>query len=107
MNIKIQSIGFTVKQALETFIQEKTEKLFRFYEKTISCEVVLKIENSETGDNKHCDIRLVIPGNDLLAGSRGKTFEEATMLAIEAMERQIRKTKTKANSLYKRSNEIE
>jgi putative sigma-54 modulation protein len=95
MNVRIQSINFTLKQELENFIQEKTEKLYRLYDKTLSCEVVLKVEKSETGDNKLCDIRMIIPGNDLLAGGRSATFEEATMQAIEALERQIHRKKTR------------
>jgi putative sigma-54 modulation protein len=95
MRTKIQSKGFTAKQELEDFIKEKAEKLFRLYEKTLCCEVVLKIDKSETRDNKHCDIRMVIAGNDLLAGARCTTFEEATIQAIEALERQIHRKKTR------------
>ena len=61
----------------------------------LNCEVVLKIEKYETKDNKLCDIRMIIPGNDLLAGARGNTFEEATMQTIEALERQIHKKETR------------
>lgn len=97
MKIIIQSKGFTAKQELEDFIKEKAEKLFRLYEKTLSCEVVLKIERSETRENKRCDIRMIIAGNDLLAGARCTTFEEATIQAIEALERQIHRKKTRTS----------
>ena len=96
MKTNIQSKGFTPKQELEDFIQSKTEKLFRLCDNALSCEVVLKVEKSATGDNKNCDVRLVIPGNDLLAGAQSSTFEEAVMQAIEALERQIHKKKTKS-----------
>lgn len=104
MNSKIQSKGFTAKQELIDFVKEKTDKLFRLFSRTINCEVVLKIDKSATGDNKVCDIRLIIPGNDLLAGARSTTFEQATMQAIEALERQIHKRKT---TTLKRSNHRE
>ena len=97
MKITIQSKDFTAKIELTDFIKEKTEKLFRLYDKIISCEVLLKIDKSETKGNKICDIRLVIPGNDLLAGAQCKTFEEATMQVIEALEKQIEKKKGKSN----------
>ena len=106
MNTKIQSKGFTTKKELENFIQEKTEKLFHLYEKTLSCEVVLKIEKSGTRDNKLCDIRMVIPGNDLLAGGRSNTFEEATMQAIEALERQIHRKKTRTSQRLNGKSEL-
>lgn len=97
MNTKIQANGFTAKQELLDFIDEKTKKLYRLYAKALGCEIILKVEKSESKDNKLCDIRLIIPGNDLIAGARSTTFEEATMEAIEALERQIHKRKTKDN----------
>ena len=106
MDIKIKSINFNANQELEDFILEKTEKIFRLYYKTISCEVVLKIEKSGTRDNKLCDIRMVIPGNDLLAGGRSNTFEEATMQAIEALERQIHRKKTRTSQRLNGKSEL-
>lgn len=40
-------------------------------------------------------MRLVIPGNDLLATARCETFEEAVIQTAEALERQIEKQKAK------------
>jgi ribosomal subunit interface protein len=95
MNIAIHSKDFTVKEELTGFIKEKAEKLFRIYDNIISCEVVLKIDKSATKESKACDMRLIIPGNDLLAGAKSKTFEEAAMQAIGALEKQIEKRKNK------------
>jgi ribosomal subunit interface protein len=95
MNISIQLKDFTAKVELTDFIKEKVEKLFRMYDKIISCELVLKIDKSATKESKVCDMRLIIPGNDLLAGAQSKTFEEAAMLAIGALEKQIEKRKNK------------
>lgn len=106
MRTKIQSKDFVAKQELEDFITEKAEKLFRLYEKTLGCEVVLKIEKSETRDNKRCDIRMVIAGNDLLAGARCTTFEKATIQAIEALERQIHRKKTRSLQRVNKNSEL-
>ena len=95
MNIKIKTLGFTAKQELTEFVHEKVGKLSVFYDKIISSEVCLCAEKSGTKENKLCDIRLIIPGNDLLASAQCKTFEEAVALAVEALERQIEKKKTK------------
>jgi len=95
MNITIQTLGFTAKQELTGFVHEKLERLSHFYDKIISSEVCFSVDKSDTKENKVCNIRLVIPGNDLLATHQCKTFEEATTLAVEALERQIEKRKTK------------
>ncbi len=95
MNINIQSLDFTAKEELHEFVKEKVARLGRYLDTIISYEITLRIDKSETNDNKITDIRLVIPGNDLLASSRASSFEKATSQAIEALERQIEKRKTK------------
>ena len=95
MNIKIKTLGFTAKQELTDFVNEKVKKFAHLYHKIISCEVSFCLGKSDTNENKVCDIRLVIPGNDLMASTQCKTFEEAVAQAAGALERQIEKKKTK------------
>ncbi|CAN5217440.1 ribosome-associated translation inhibitor RaiA [soil metagenome] len=95
MKIKFQSPDFTASQELTDFVKNKVEKLKHLYHEIIWSEVCLKLDNSETKENKACEIRLAIPGNDLLAGAQCKTFEEAAAQCVEALEKQIKKRKTK------------
>ncbi len=95
MKIDIQSRDFTAKGDLLAFVTERVEKLGRFYHDIISSEVLLATDKSDTNDNKVCEIRLVIPGNDLFAKAQCKSFEEATVDATDALERQIEKHKNK------------
>ena len=93
MKIKIQSIAFTLRKEVSDFIQNKVKKLTRFYREIISIEVSLKVDKSATRDNKVCKIRLIIPGNDMLSGAQCKSFEAATVQAVDALERQIERRK--------------
>jgi putative sigma-54 modulation protein len=93
MKINIQSIAFTLRKEVSDFIQDKVKKLTRFYRDIISIEVSLKVDKSNTKKNKLCRIRLIIPGNDIFSSAQSKSFEEATSLAVEALERQIEKRK--------------
>lgn len=95
MNIKIKTLGFTAKQELTEFVHEKVGKLSQFYDKIIRSEVCLCAERSDTKENKLCDIRLIIPGNDLLASSQCKTFEEAIAQSVDVLMKQIEKKKAK------------
>ncbi|MCW3090169.1 MAG: raiA [Ferruginibacter sp.] len=95
MKTTIQSIGFTASEELTEFIKEKTAKLGLHFENILSSEVCLSTDKSSTNENKVCDIRLLIPGNDLMAKAQCKTFEEATVHACDALTRQIEKHKTK------------
>jgi putative sigma-54 modulation protein len=98
MITNIQSIGFTASEELITFINERTAKLGHYLESILSSEVCLSTDKSDTKENKVCDIRLVIPGNDLLASAQCKSFEEATTKAADALMKQIEKHKTKLYS---------
>ncbi len=96
MKTNIQSIGFTASEALIAFVNEKTAKLSLYLENIISSEVALSTDKSSTTENKVCNIRLVIPGNDLMASAQCKTFEEAVAHSADALAKQIEKHKTKA-----------
>jgi len=95
MKTNIQSIGFTASEELIAFIKEKTAKLSLYFENIISSEVCLSLDKSTTNENKVCDIRLVIAGNDLIAKAQCKSFEEAIAAASDALVKQIEKHKTK------------
>ncbi|RFZ95401.1 ribosome-associated translation inhibitor RaiA [Mucilaginibacter conchicola] len=95
MKITVQSIHFTADQKLLDFIQKKADKLETFFDKIVSGEVYLKLENVEDEANKISEIKLTLPGLQMFAKEKCKTFEEATDLAVESLRKQIDKYKTK------------
>lgn len=95
MNININSIHFKADKKLEDFINVRVSKLTSMYDGVIGSEVTLKLDNSDSKENKITEIRLIIRGNDLYAKKQCKTFEEATDMSVEALKRQLRKHKEK------------
>ncbi|HEY4327337.1 MAG TPA: ribosome-associated translation inhibitor RaiA [Mucilaginibacter sp.] len=95
MKITVQSIRFNADKKLLDFIQKKTDKLDTFYDRIISGEVYLKLENVEDEANKITEIKLMLPGTQIFAKEQCKTFEEATDLAVECLRKQIEKYKQK------------
>jgi ribosome hibernation promoting factor len=95
MKVNIQSIDFKASEDLIVYAQKKVDRLFRYLDTIISCDINLKVDNADNRENKVADIRLVIPGNDLIASHRAHSFEAAISFAAEALERQIEKYKTK------------
>ncbi|NWJ51662.1 MAG: ribosome-associated translation inhibitor RaiA [Bacteroidetes bacterium] len=95
MRININSVHFKTDRKLEDFITEKVEKLSSLYDGIVGSEVILKVENTDSPDNKIAEIRLEIRGNDLFAKKQCKTFEEATDTAVEALRKQLVKYKEK------------
>lgn len=99
MDFKVHSIRFDADQKLIDFIKAKVEKLTQFYDHIIAVEVFLRLESSKDVENKVTEIKLFIPGNDLFAKKQSKSFEESTDLVVEALRRQLKKTKGKLQAV--------
>ncbi len=95
MEVNINSVHFKTDKKLENFIEKKVSKLSGMFEGVMSSEVTLKVDNSESRENKIAEIRLLIKGYDLYAKKQSKTFEEATDTAISALKKQLEKYKEK------------
>lgn len=99
MNVNINSVHFKADKKLESFIKEKLEKLENFFEGVIGSEVILKLENTETRENKIAEVRLIIKGYDLFAKKEATTFEAAIDLASDALKKQLVKHKEKVRGI--------
>ena len=93
MEVNITSVHFKTDKKLENFIERKISKLSGMIEGVIGSEVTLKLENSDSRDNKIAEISLLIKGYDLYAKKQSKTFEQATDTAISALKKQLEKYK--------------
>ncbi|MFY0600395.1 MAG: ribosome-associated translation inhibitor RaiA [Cyclobacteriaceae bacterium] len=95
MKLQMHSIHFDADYKLIEFIQKKANKLDTFYDRIIDGEVIMKVEGDEFKENKHLEIKLNIPGNQLFAKGKAKSFEAAADDAVEALRRQLKKHKEK------------
>lgn len=95
MKVNITSVKFKTDRKLEEFINGKVEKLSGVYDGILGSEVILKLENNETQDNKVAEIRILIKGSDLFARKQSTTFEEATDTAVDALRKQLDRHKEK------------
>jgi putative sigma-54 modulation protein len=95
MKLQVHSIHFDADIKLINFIQKKLDKLETFYDRTVDGEVFLRL-NNEGKENKTVEIKLRVPGNNLFATEKAKSFEEATDMAADSLRVQLTKFKTKA-----------
>ncbi len=96
MNVNVHSLHFDADIKLVSFIKEKLNKLTLFHDSIQSGEVTLRVgPDGERPENKHVEIRLAVPGNDLFAKRKATSFEEAAVLTIEALRHQVEKDKAK------------
>jgi putative sigma-54 modulation protein len=98
MNVNVQSVHFDADKKLITFANERVEKLSSMHDKITSSEIILRLDNSESKDNKVAEIKLNIPGKELFAKRQCKTFEEAIDSSVDALKNQITKYKGKTLS---------
>jgi putative sigma-54 modulation protein len=95
MKLQMHSIKFDADRKLLDFIQRKADKLETFYDRIIDGEVFLRLEKDDSRENKIVEIKLNIPGEQLFAKNKAKSFEAAADDAVEALRRQIKKFKEK------------
>jgi putative sigma-54 modulation protein len=98
MTPKIQSVHFDADKKLIDFINEKVSKLTQFHDAIIGSDVILRVENASTQDNKAAEIKLHLKGSHLFAKKQCTTFEEAVDTAVDALRTQIQKHKDKVAS---------
>ncbi len=98
MKVNVQAVNFNVDGKLVDFINKKTERLEKFYDKIVGAEVYLKVENTSEKENKTADVLIKIPGDDLVVKKTCKTFEEAVDSASDTLERMLVKRKEKMKS---------
>jgi len=95
MKVNTQSVNFNADQKLIDFIQKRMDKLELFYDKVISTDVYLKVENTSDKENKIFEAKVQVPGDSLVVKKQCKSFEECVDLAVASLERQLKKRKEK------------
>ena len=95
MKVNVHAVNFSVDQKLVNFIQERMDKLEKYYDKVVFADIYLKTEKTSEKENKCVDVKMNVPGDEFVVKKQAKTFEEAMDLAAEALERSLLKRKEK------------
>lgn len=77
------------------FVQKRMDKLELFYDKVISSDVFLKVENTSSKENKIVEIKMNIPKDNFIVKKQCRSFEEAVDSACSSLERKLEKKKKK------------
>jgi len=98
MKVLIQSVNFNMDKDLKLFIENKLETLDKFYDRIIGADVFLKVQQTSDKENKSIEIRLKVPGDDIVVKKTSKTFEEGVLQNVDALKRSLKKLKEKQRS---------
>ena len=98
MKVSVHAVNFTVDKRLVDFVQDRMDKLEKYYDKVVSADVFLKVEKTSEKENKIVEVKINVPGDEFLVKKQCKTFEEALELSAESLQRMLVKRKEKINS---------
>ena len=95
MNVNFQSVNYTADTKLIEFTQKRVEKITEFYDDIVDVFVYTKVENSSNKINKFAELKIGIPGDDVIVKKTAKSFEEAINQAADSAERVLKRRKEK------------
>jgi len=95
MNIVIQSVNFRAGFALESFVKEKVNNLFKQSKNIENVSVILRREEKGKIENKSCEIRLPLAGNDPVVKKNSTNYEMAILEVVEVLQKLLRGRKSR------------
>lgn len=95
MKVNTQAVNFDADAKLIDFTQKRLDKLEQFYNKIINADVYLKVQKTSAPENKIAEIRIFVPGDDMVVKKTCKTFEQCIDECAASLERQLKKRKEK------------
>lgn len=98
MQVTFQAVHFTADQKLKDYINDKLQKLVKFYPKILQATVYLKLENTGQVKDKVIEVKMNVPGSTLIASNSDKTFEASFDDALDNIKRQLKKVNDRAQA---------
>jgi putative sigma-54 modulation protein len=95
MKVFTQSVNFNADKELMVFVEKKVGALVKFHDKIVDAEVFLKVQNTSDKENKITEVKINIPGSELIIKRETKTFEEGVTSAVDNLKRQLKRSKEK------------
>jgi putative sigma-54 modulation protein len=95
MKVFTQSVNFNADKELIAFVEKKVGTLVKFHDKIVDAEVFLKVQNTSDKENKITEIKMNIPGQELIVKRENRTFEEGVNSAVDSLKRQLKRSKEK------------
>ena len=95
MKVFTQSVNFNADNELIQLVETKVSALTKFHDKIVDAEVFLKVQKTSDKENKITEVKINIPGSELIIKRETKTFEEGINAAVDSLKRQLKKSKGK------------
>ncbi len=81
---------------LQKYIDKRLSKLSLYYNRIVSVDLYLNLDNQSSQINKSVELRVNIPGDDIVVGKKSESFEKSLDMATSTAERVLKRRKEKA-----------
>lgn len=89
MELVIHSLHFNLNSKTESRLREKFGRLEKYYDRLISCHLILSHSRSGDGKNFLVEAKLELPGKRVFAEERAASFEVAAETVADALRDQV------------------
>ena len=72
MKVFVQSVNFNADKKLVDFVEKKAMGLEKYHDKIIDAEVFLKVQKTSEKENKITELKINIPGSELIVKKETK-----------------------------------
>jgi putative sigma-54 modulation protein len=73
MKVNVHAVNSV--DALVGYVQERMDKLEKYYDKVVSSDVYLKVEKTSDKENKVVEIKMNVPGDDFMVKNNVKRLK--------------------------------
>ena len=99
MKVRFHSVNFTADIKLLNFVQMKLNKLDVFCDRIVDADAYFKVEPMSDKGNKLVEIKLRVPGKELMVKKHSQSFEGAIDQARDALKMALLKYKGKLKTV--------
>ncbi len=96
MKINIQTVHFSMNSNLQKYIEKRLSKLNLYYNRIVSVDLYLNLDNHNDQTNKSVELRVNITGDDVVVGKKSESFEKSLDMAASSAERMLKRRKEKS-----------
>ncbi len=81
---------------LQKYIEKRLSKLNLYYNRIVNIDLYLNLDNHNDQTNKSVELRVNIPGDDVVVGKKSESFEKSLDMAASSAERMLKRRKEKS-----------
>ncbi|MEP1150439.1 MAG: ribosome-associated translation inhibitor RaiA [Balneola sp.] len=99
MNISFTSRHFDASENLKEFSKGSVEKLEQFYDRIVSCDIVLE-PTSDPKKPQKAELIIKVPQKVIAVNEKAESYEKAVSVAVDIATRQLKRYKQKLQAVH-------